>query len=301
MPESTTVTTTGTTAGRLAGRTAGTITANGAELYYERRGSGRALLLIPGASGDAEMFARAADALATQFTVVTYDRRGNSRSPAPAGWVATTVDEQADDAAALIEGLGLAPALVFGNSSGATITINLALRHPRVVRAAIAHEPPKIGVLPNRDELLDVLRERADAAIAVGGYPNAMLDFHGWLTGPDEGETDVAQRDRVLANGETWITKELGVIDRYDPPAELIASLSVPLTLGVGTAGGTALHTDLLAGYNETLRRLAASLGAGFREFSGAHVPYETHVTQFAAELTEALTDALADPEHTGR
>lgn len=270
--------------------TSGTIAANGVELYCEKRGSGPALLMIAGASGDAEMFASAADALAERFTVVTYDRRGNSRSLAPAGWAVTTVDEQADDAAALIHALDLSPALVFGNSSGATITINLALRHPEVVRAAIAHEPPKIGVLPNRDDLLGVLKDRADAAIAIGGYPNAMLDFHGWLTGPDDGETDAAQRDRVLANGETWITKELGVVDRYDPPAELIASLAVPLTIGVGTEGGTALHTDLLAGYADTLRRLATSLGAGFLEFSGAHVPYETHVEQFASEVTAAFS-----------
>ena len=34
--------------------------------------------------------------------VVSYDRRGYSRSPRPADWTTTSVDEQADDAAALL-------------------------------------------------------------------------------------------------------------------------------------------------------------------------------------------------------
>jgi pimeloyl-ACP methyl ester carboxylesterase len=37
---------------------------------------------------------------------VTYDQRHNGRSLSPAGWSATTISEQADDAAALIDGLG---------------------------------------------------------------------------------------------------------------------------------------------------------------------------------------------------
>ena len=89
---------------------------NGAELYYEKQGTGPAVLLIAGSTGDAGNFTRAADLLADEFTVVTYDRRGNSRSPRPSGWTTTSVAEQADDAAGLIQLLGLSPAVVFGTS-----------------------------------------------------------------------------------------------------------------------------------------------------------------------------------------
>ncbi|HEV8599394.1 MAG TPA: hypothetical protein VGQ69_08555, partial [Gemmatimonadales bacterium] len=60
--------------------------ANGTDLYYELRGSGSPLLLISGATGDAGHFERVASLLAGEFAVVTYDRRGNSRSPRPEGW-----------------------------------------------------------------------------------------------------------------------------------------------------------------------------------------------------------------------
>jgi pimeloyl-ACP methyl ester carboxylesterase len=61
-----------------------TVRVNGAELYHEIRGSGPPVLLIMGATGDGGHFDTLADLLADEFTVVTYDRRGNGRSP-PSG------------------------------------------------------------------------------------------------------------------------------------------------------------------------------------------------------------------------
>ncbi|WP_457149250.1 alpha/beta fold hydrolase [Mycobacterium sp. URHB0021] len=51
--------------------------------------------------------------LSRDFRVVTYDRRGNGRSPRPPTWHATDIAEQADDAAGLIEAVGLAPCAVW--------------------------------------------------------------------------------------------------------------------------------------------------------------------------------------------
>src|SRR5262245_55308715 len=102
-------------------RTGDTVRVNGTTLYYERRGAGPTVLFIAGATGDAGHFGRTAELLADEFEVVTYDRRGNSRSPRPAGWARTSMDEQADDAAGLILALELAPAAVFGTSGGAVI------------------------------------------------------------------------------------------------------------------------------------------------------------------------------------
>jgi pimeloyl-ACP methyl ester carboxylesterase len=44
------------------------------------------VLLIMGATGDGGHFDKLADRLADEFTVITYDRRGNGRSPVPTGW-----------------------------------------------------------------------------------------------------------------------------------------------------------------------------------------------------------------------
>ena len=90
---------------------------NGATLYYEVRGEGPPFLMIPGTPGYSGHYVPVAELLADEFTVVTYDRRGTTRSPRPHGWVGTSVREQADDAAALLESLELAPAAAFGLSS----------------------------------------------------------------------------------------------------------------------------------------------------------------------------------------
>ncbi len=115
--------------------------ANDAELYYEQRGEGPPLLLIMGAAGYGGVFERFAELLADEFTVVTYDRRGNGRSPRPPGWDETSPEEQADDAAALLEGLGLSPAAIFGTSSAGIFALAMLIRHPESVRGAVLHEP----------------------------------------------------------------------------------------------------------------------------------------------------------------
>ena len=98
---------------------------NGARLYYEEASMGSPLLFIPGGSVDASHYAAVADRLADEFRVVTFDRRGNGRSPRPPGWHATSIAEQADDVAGLIEALGLAPVAVWAGSLGGVILLDL--------------------------------------------------------------------------------------------------------------------------------------------------------------------------------
>ena len=104
-----------------------------------------------GASGYGGIFSRFAECLADEFTVVTYDRRGNGQRPRPAGWSATSPEEQADDAAALLTGLGLAPAAIFGTSSAGIFALAAVIRHPESVRGAVLHEPALFALYDNPD------------------------------------------------------------------------------------------------------------------------------------------------------
>ena len=127
------------------------ITRTATDLYYEVRGKGPAVLLIPGATGDAGQFTRAAERLADEFTVITYDRRGNSRSRKNEAASTPTMAAQADDAATLIRACGFSQAVVFGTSGGGVIGLELLARHPEVVRGAVVHEPPLVALLPHPD------------------------------------------------------------------------------------------------------------------------------------------------------
>jgi pimeloyl-ACP methyl ester carboxylesterase len=123
---------------------------NGCRLYAEVRGTGPPLLIIGAASDDSEMFRPIAERLAgaagaaestglAGFTVLTWDPRGTGRSSRD-GWPCDS-HTHADDAAALLLDLGLAPAAVFGASAGGIVAVRLALRHPELVSQVLVYEP----------------------------------------------------------------------------------------------------------------------------------------------------------------
>jgi pimeloyl-ACP methyl ester carboxylesterase len=210
----------------------GFVVANGAKLYYERRGAGPSLLFIAGSTGDAGNFTRAAELLADEFTAVTYDRRGNSRSGRPAGWTTTSVSEQADDAAGIIESLGLAPAVVFGASAGGPIALDLMLRHPRLVRAGVLQEPSIFSILPDPLVALAPRRALVQDALKTSGPRGAIEALMRYLN--DDRVLAVIPPDvleRMLGNAETILTVESPGFAAWKPTSEDLAGLRAPVAL----------------------------------------------------------------------
>ena len=76
-------------------------TAHG-RLFCRREGSGPILLLIHGVACDSEFFRETSKLLAETFTVISYDRRGYSRSIATEGENDFSVWAHAEDAAEII-------------------------------------------------------------------------------------------------------------------------------------------------------------------------------------------------------
>src|SRR5262249_57720895 len=95
----------------------GRVATEGDEIYYEVRGQGPALLMIPGGGGDAGFFSPVADLLADEYKVITYDRRGNSRSTRrePQNF---EISQQGRDAVAVLRAVGETAAPVFANTAG---------------------------------------------------------------------------------------------------------------------------------------------------------------------------------------
>lgn len=118
------------------------IAVNGVDLAVEESGVGEPLVLVHGGWTDRTGWMLVEEELAQTYHVVSYDRRGHSKSPRGPG---TRRDDE-DDLAALIEHLGLGPVNIVGNSFGASITLALAARRPDLVRSLCAHEPPLTGL-----------------------------------------------------------------------------------------------------------------------------------------------------------
>ena len=204
--------------------------ANEAELYYEVRGDGPPLLLMMGASGYGGVFGRFAEFLADEFTVVTYDRRGNGQSPKPAGWNATSPEEQADDAAALLAGLGLAPAAIFGTSSAGIFALAALIRHPESVCGAVLHEPGLFALFDDPKAVRNRLTQLVKEGMEAGGPARGFERFLRFGAGDANWERlEPGVQKAMLASADTYFGVESGAFDSYLPDEETLASITIPI------------------------------------------------------------------------
>jgi pimeloyl-ACP methyl ester carboxylesterase len=269
------------------------IAVNGTTLYYERRGDGPPLLFISGGPGDAGFWPEVADALADEYTVVSYDRRGNSRSPRPENWTATSIDEQADDAAALLEALDLAPAVVYGHSSGGIILTNLVLRRPELLRGAVFQEPAFAAATPSGRDALAGLQQLVGGAMAEGGPTLAMERFLRFADGDDVYESfDPDFRDRMLGDGEVMFGLEMGSSLTYLPTAEQLAAVEVPCVVMAGADNRDP--AALLHWLYAAAQWIADGLGVPLVEIPGAHLPQFTHPGEFVETVRPILSRLAA-------
>lgn len=268
-------------------------------LYHEVRGTGPALLLIAGGGGDAGLWEHIVPALANEFTVVTYDRRGCSRSPRPDAWTGTSMGEQAGDAAALLRALNLAPAVVVGHSGGGSIACSLVARDPEVVRHAVIYEPPLLAVVPTGEEVIGGMRAIVEQAMTDGGPRRAMevfmranagdAGYEVWLAATDPG-----LRERIFENAATFFSIELPAFASFVPDSDRMRASGVPLTVVLG-------EDNRNSWYEAAARWLVERTGAGLIEMPGGHAGFETHGKELVALVRRIGAGAFADAEMAAR
>jgi len=267
-----------------------TLKVPGATLYYEVRGAGPVLLMIPGGPMDAGGFAPLADCLAGRYTVVTFDCRGNSRSPAEGPPDDLTVNVFADDAHLLLAAVGSEPAFVLGSSGGATYGLDLVARYPGQVRALVAHEPPVAALLPDAARWRAWTEEIASISQRDGVFPALQKFGEGvGLSGPEPSDTgpDPAAAEamnRMAGNLELFARHLIPVITNYAPDLEALRASATRVVVGVGDESG-----DGQLAYRTALA-LAAALGVEPVSFPGDHGGFAGHTEAFAARLHDVLS-----------
>ncbi|MGH1491631.1 MAG: alpha/beta fold hydrolase [Acidimicrobiales bacterium] len=123
------------------------IEVNGLDVYYERYGNGPQLLNISGSGGDLRRSMPMASPLNKHFDVVHYDQRGLGQTSKPDG--PYSMNEYADDAAALMTALGWESAHIVGSSFGGMVGLNLAIRHSGRVNRLVLNCTSPGGLLPS--------------------------------------------------------------------------------------------------------------------------------------------------------
>jgi pimeloyl-ACP methyl ester carboxylesterase len=155
-----------------------TLDAPGARIHYDVRrndSSTEPVLLLFGSPMSAAGFGTLAGHF-TDRTVVTYDPRGADRSPRTDDAAETTPDEHADDLHRIISALDAGPVDIFATSGGAVNALALVARHPEQVRTLVAHEPPAMQELPDREHALAAARDIHET-YQRAGYGPAMAKF----------------------------------------------------------------------------------------------------------------------------
>lgn len=153
---------------------------SGVELGYDVYGSGPPVLVIHGMASDGAAWEEFARGLAPTAQVIVYDRRGYGESGMPEPYAGTTVEEQAQDAAALLGALDPGPAVLVGDGFGALVALDLVKRHRALVRAAVLSNPPLFAFVPEATEKLADQRVMLEEALRDHG-PAAAVEA--WLGG----------------------------------------------------------------------------------------------------------------------
>ncbi len=135
---------------------------DGTRIHYRLAGSGeQGLIFIHGWCGNTAHWEPQARAFARTHRVLRVDRRGDGRSDAPPGGYGPR--DQADEIAGLIEALGMRDLVAIGHAGGTPATLQLAARHPELVRANVVidwgpdlrplrERRGSVGQLPAEDE-----------------------------------------------------------------------------------------------------------------------------------------------------
>ena len=126
---------------------------------HETRGSGPPLLMVPGFRRSRAVWLEPLLApLAEHFTLVLIDNRGTGHSDKPAD--SYSIEAFADDAAGLLDALGIAQAHVFGVSMGGMISQRIATRHPHKVSRLVigCSHCGRSAAVPAAHGIMDLLR-----------------------------------------------------------------------------------------------------------------------------------------------
>lgn len=258
------------------------------QLYWEARGSGRPVLLIAGTPGDGGQFGALADRLADEHLVISYDRRGTSRSAHVAGWELMTVADHADDAAEILTVVGGDPAVVFGTSNGAAVALELALRHPRRLAGVMLHEMPLLSVLRDPEPVATAIGALIGEAMQAGGPTTALDAFLRFAFG--EHIVDGWPRElhaRMLSNAEMAFSSELPAFQGYRPDEQALAHNRVPAAVLVGEDQPQAF-------FAEAAQWLATRLSTDVTAAPGAHGPQFSCPYALAGCISQ-LADSVPD------
>ena len=258
-----------------------TITINGKHLAYEMRGTGEPILLMHcGFVADAFAPLMNDSTLSEQYRLINYHRIGYGQSDRASRPM--SVAQQAADARALLEQLGVQRTHIVGHSYGGVVALQLALDAPEVVHSLALLEPSLPAALGDPEVALKFM-EGAGKAFAQFGAGDKAGAVDTWLTGAfGPGYREIANRalpgwfEQAAKDADVIFQVEAANIQQWTFTPTEAARINQPLL--------SAYHQDNWPGFQKAHELIQAWIP----QTEAVVLPIERHLLQIMDPRTVA-------------
>ncbi len=254
---------------------------NDINIFWKLTGDkGETLILVHGSWGDHHNWDAVVGELAKSFRVLTYDRRGYSKSEKPL--IKSDFENDVWDLIRLIEHLHISSAHIVGNLFGASIVIQTATQRPDLFKTMIVNDPPLFGLMNEDQDAQLALQEfdirmepvielfkSKDIEAAAKLYVNTIgIGAEAWEKLPQ------TMRQIFINNAATWYN-QISDPKSIDFDINRIANFKKPTLLSNGELSPLIFHkvVEKLANTISNSKHIVY-LGA-------AHVPHISHPDKF--------------------
>ncbi len=147
------------------------------QLYYERAGSGPAIVFLHGLGGNHLSWWQQMPYFMRWFDCITVNQRSFGLSPDPDG---TFCDAHSSDLRALLDHLKIDKAVLVGQSMGGWTIVGYAIEHPESVAAMVMADTPGGIFTPEMDSMMEKVRTGARLPLeapTIGSLPTYAKDY----------------------------------------------------------------------------------------------------------------------------
>jgi pimeloyl-ACP methyl ester carboxylesterase len=222
------------------------------KIAYETVGHGHVVIVILGALNSRKSGAKLAKLLSSQFTVVSYDRRGRNDSTDTAPY---SPQREVEDIAALIGAVG-GPVCLYGHSSGGAVALQATIKLRKQVRKAAIYEAPyalDAGARKAAREYYKMLRK-----LLRSGRSGDAVALFVRSVGVSDKQVEAMRRLPMwrglekLAPTLAYDSEVLG--DGHSLPADLLSRITTPTLVMHGGAGAPSMR-DAARAISEAIPR----------------------------------------------
>ncbi|MDO9415543.1 alpha/beta fold hydrolase [Pararhizobium sp.] len=255
-------------------------TSDGCSVYYEIRGQGDPVVLVPGLGGDGRFWDGVASELEDRYRLIILDHRGAGRSDRPIGRY--RIERIAADVIEVLDAEGYATAHLVGHSTGGTIVQTLALDAPaRISRLVISAswERPDARFRILFGARLALLRENLPEAYQALTH---VLGYSAeWLTAHEQTLASAVTNAATTLAPLKVTAARVAMLLEFDRADEL-GAISHPCLI-VGASD------DIMIPFQHSERLAKAIPGARLASIQGGHFYPRSKPEQFASLIHEFL------------